>query len=59
MEERLLKQLKASIWNFYHNSIGTADHILCKERIYEIADRLKAEFGYTQDMLASICEECR
>ena len=59
MKEKIVEQLKASIWNFYHNAIGTADHLNCKNRIYEIADELKKNFGYTQDMLISICEECK
>ena len=59
MEDKLVKQLKASIWNFYHNTIGTVEHLNSKKRIYEIADILKDNYGYTQDMLISICEECR
>ena len=55
-KEKLIHQFELACWAFYHQNIGTVNHLDSKNRVYELADELTERFGLTNDELEKICE---
>ncbi len=57
MKDELVKELEAACWVFYHRHIGTINHVTTKQRIYEIADKLQKEYGFTLKECEQVCQK--